>query len=208
MRTPRSSPSACARSVDNPRFRPRTGLSRRPRWLRLLPRPLVPSQRIELDGGPSIVYGCCPEMARAPSSSTTTTTSSHPNCSTCGATSPSLPTSLMAHLGTRRLGQGQPGRSCAPSRPIKRFLVDCAARHAGVRSEEEVGSPHLHQFTNSPRGAELLRADACIWEAGYKDPTGRRLRSVATIMYVELRGRSARTCIRRGPRWCRTPPGG
>src|SRR5919202_3924814 len=34
--------------------------------------------------------------------------------------------------------------------------------------EEEVGSPHLRQFTDSPR-ANLLEADACIWEAGYKD---------------------------------------
>jgi acetylornithine deacetylase/succinyl-diaminopimelate desuccinylase-like protein len=59
--------------------------------------------------------------------------------------------------------------------------------------EEEVGSPHLRQFTNSPRGAELLRADACIWEAGYKDPTGRPTISLGCkgILYVELRVRSA-----------------
>jgi acetylornithine deacetylase/succinyl-diaminopimelate desuccinylase-like protein len=58
--------------------------------------------------------------------------------------------------------------------------------------EEEVGSPHLHQFTDSPRGAELLKADACIWEAGYKDPTGRPTIALGCkgIVYVELRARS------------------
>lgn len=60
--------------------------------------------------------------------------------------------------------------------------------------EEEVGSPHLRQFTNGPRGEELLRApDACIWEAGYKDPTGRPTISLGCkgILYVELRVRTA-----------------
>jgi acetylornithine deacetylase/succinyl-diaminopimelate desuccinylase-like protein len=59
--------------------------------------------------------------------------------------------------------------------------------------EEEVGSPHLRQFTSSPRGAELLRADGCIWEAGYKDPAGRPTVSLGCkgILYVELRVRTA-----------------
>jgi acetylornithine deacetylase/succinyl-diaminopimelate desuccinylase-like protein len=59
--------------------------------------------------------------------------------------------------------------------------------------EEEVGSPHLRQFTNGPRGAELLHADACIWEAGYKDPVGRPTIALGCkgILYVELRVRSA-----------------
>src|SRR5919204_1146182 len=57
--------------------------------------------------------------------------------------------------------------------------------------EEEVGSPHLRQFTNSPRGAELLQVDGCIWEAGYKDPVGRPTVSLGCkgILYVELRVR-------------------
>ena len=60
--------------------------------------------------------------------------------------------------------------------------------------EEEVGSPHLRQFTNGPRGAELLKVDGCIWEAGYKDPTGRPTISLGCkgILYVELRVRTAR----------------
>jgi acetylornithine deacetylase/succinyl-diaminopimelate desuccinylase-like protein len=59
--------------------------------------------------------------------------------------------------------------------------------------EEEVGSPHLRQFTNGPRGRSLLTADACIWEAGYKDPTGRPTIALGCkgILYVELRARSA-----------------
>jgi acetylornithine deacetylase/succinyl-diaminopimelate desuccinylase-like protein len=60
--------------------------------------------------------------------------------------------------------------------------------------EEEVGSPHLRQFTNGPRGAELLKVDGCIWEAGYKDPIGRPTVSLGCkgILYVELRVRTAR----------------
>ncbi|HET6316322.1 MAG TPA: M20/M25/M40 family metallo-hydrolase [Chloroflexota bacterium] len=59
--------------------------------------------------------------------------------------------------------------------------------------EEEVGSPHLRQFTDGPRGRELLSADACIWEAGYKDPAGRPTIALGCkgILYVELRVRSA-----------------
>src|SRR5919202_1387416 len=59
--------------------------------------------------------------------------------------------------------------------------------------EEEVGSPHLRQFTNGSRGAELLKVDGCIWEAGYKDPSGRPTISLGCkgILYVELRVRSA-----------------
>jgi acetylornithine deacetylase/succinyl-diaminopimelate desuccinylase-like protein len=58
--------------------------------------------------------------------------------------------------------------------------------------EEEVGSPHLRQFTNGPRGEELLKVDGCIWEAGYKDPAGRPTVSLGCkgILYVELRVRS------------------
>jgi acetylornithine deacetylase/succinyl-diaminopimelate desuccinylase-like protein len=59
--------------------------------------------------------------------------------------------------------------------------------------EEEVGSPHLHQFTNTPRGRELVTVDGCIWEAGYKDPAGRPTISLGCKgdVYVELRARSA-----------------
>jgi acetylornithine deacetylase/succinyl-diaminopimelate desuccinylase-like protein len=61
--------------------------------------------------------------------------------------------------------------------------------------EEEVGSPHLHQFTSTARGRELVTVDGCIWEAGYKDPVGRPTISLGCKgdVYVELRARSADT---------------
>jgi acetylornithine deacetylase/succinyl-diaminopimelate desuccinylase-like protein len=40
-----------------------------------------------------------------------------------------------------------------------------------VEGEEEVGSPHLGRFAEE--NIEKLRADGCIWEAGYKDTRGR-----------------------------------
>jgi acetylornithine deacetylase/succinyl-diaminopimelate desuccinylase-like protein len=58
--------------------------------------------------------------------------------------------------------------------------------------EEEVGSPHLSQFTNGPR-SDLLKVDACIWEGGSKDPVGRPTIGLGCkgIAYVELRVRTA-----------------
>jgi len=59
--------------------------------------------------------------------------------------------------------------------------------------EEEIGSPHLHQFTSTARGRRIVTVDGCIWEAGYKDPTGRPTISLGCKgdVYVELRARSA-----------------
>ena len=57
--------------------------------------------------------------------------------------------------------------------------------------EEESGSAHLAAFV--ARYAERLRADGCIWEAGYKDAAGRPTISCGLkgIAYVELRVRAA-----------------
>src|SRR5689334_15668742 len=59
--------------------------------------------------------------------------------------------------------------------------------------EEEVGSPHLHQFTNTPRGRALVTVDACIWEGGSTDSSGRPMLGLGCKgdVYVELRARSA-----------------
>jgi len=59
--------------------------------------------------------------------------------------------------------------------------------------EEEVGSPHLQQLTDSPRGREILRVDGCIWEGGYTDTSGRPILSLGCKgdVYVELRVRTA-----------------
>jgi len=57
--------------------------------------------------------------------------------------------------------------------------------------EEESGSAHLATFV--ARYGERLRADGCIWEAGYKDAAGRPTISCGLkgIAYVELRVRGA-----------------
>ena len=57
--------------------------------------------------------------------------------------------------------------------------------------EEESGSAHLAAFV--ARHGERLKADGCIWEAGYKDAAGRPTISCGLkgIAYVELRVRAA-----------------
>jgi acetylornithine deacetylase/succinyl-diaminopimelate desuccinylase-like protein len=56
--------------------------------------------------------------------------------------------------------------------------------------EEEVGSPHLQAFVDA--FGDRLRADGCIWEAGYKDAAGRQVVSfgVKGIAYFDVRVRS------------------
>jgi acetylornithine deacetylase/succinyl-diaminopimelate desuccinylase-like protein len=56
-----------------------------------------------------------------------------------------------------------------------------------VEGEEEIGSPNLSAFAEAH--ADLLAADGCIWEAGYKDTQGRPeiYLGVKGILYVELR---------------------
>jgi acetylornithine deacetylase/succinyl-diaminopimelate desuccinylase-like protein len=60
-----------------------------------------------------------------------------------------------------------------------------------VEGEEEIGSPNLPDFAEA--NAELLAADGCIWEAGYKDTQGRPeiYLGVKGILYVELRASGA-----------------
>jgi acetylornithine deacetylase/succinyl-diaminopimelate desuccinylase-like protein len=58
-----------------------------------------------------------------------------------------------------------------------------------IEGEEEVGSPHLAPFVRD--NAELLSADACLWEAAWKDEAGRPVIFCGTkgMAYVELRAR-------------------
>ncbi|TMK26946.1 MAG: M20/M25/M40 family metallo-hydrolase [Actinobacteria bacterium] len=57
--------------------------------------------------------------------------------------------------------------------------------------EEESGSAHLAAFV--AKHGDRLRADGCVWEAGYKDAAGRPTISCGLkgIAYVELRVRGA-----------------
>ncbi len=65
-----------------------------------------------------------------------------------------------------------------------RFIVD---------GEDGLGSPSLHRFTEEH--ADLLRADGCIWDDGYKDTKERLVVSLGFkgIAFVELRVYGART---------------
>ncbi len=56
--------------------------------------------------------------------------------------------------------------------------------------EEEVGSPNLGAFAEAHQ--DLVRADACLWEAGYRDASGALhiYAGVKGILYIELRTRS------------------
>ncbi|MGI8858650.1 MAG: M20/M25/M40 family metallo-hydrolase [Rubrobacteraceae bacterium] len=60
-----------------------------------------------------------------------------------------------------------------------------------IEGEEEIGSPNLAPFVRN--NAELLAADACIWEGSMKDGTGRPMIFCGTkgMAYVELRAKGA-----------------
>ena len=60
-----------------------------------------------------------------------------------------------------------------------------------IEGEEEVGSPNLAPFVRA--NAELLAADACLWEGSMKDEAGRPMIFFGTkgLAYVELRARGA-----------------
>ncbi len=57
--------------------------------------------------------------------------------------------------------------------------------------EEEIGSPNLGPFAEANQ--DLVRADACLWEAGYRDSEGilHLYAGVKGILYLELRARGA-----------------
>jgi acetylornithine deacetylase/succinyl-diaminopimelate desuccinylase-like protein len=60
-----------------------------------------------------------------------------------------------------------------------------------LEGEEEIGSPNLAPFVRS--NADLLSADACLWEGSMKDEAGRPMIFCGTkgMAYVELRARGA-----------------
>jgi len=60
-----------------------------------------------------------------------------------------------------------------------------------IEGEEEIGSPNLAPFVRN--NADLLAADACLWEGSMKDGAGRPVIFCGTkgMAYVELRARGA-----------------
>ncbi len=85
---------------------------------------------------------------------------------------------VLARIQALRLYQEQHGQL-----PFKlKFLIE---------GEEEIGSPNLPSFVRQNTG--LLSADACLWEAAWKDEAGRPVIFCGTkgLAYVELRARGA-----------------
>jgi acetylornithine deacetylase/succinyl-diaminopimelate desuccinylase-like protein len=62
-----------------------------------------------------------------------------------------------------------------------------------VEGEEEIGSVHLEEFVDNHK--DLLQADGCLWEFGYKNADGRPQVSLGVkgMCYVELVCRGANT---------------
>ncbi|MBU6997051.1 MAG: M20/M25/M40 family metallo-hydrolase [Theionarchaea archaeon] len=61
-----------------------------------------------------------------------------------------------------------------------------------IEGEEEIGSPSLQKFVETHKS--LLKADACIWEAGYKDEAGRPTMCLGAkgLCYVQLRAHGSK----------------
>src|SRR5215210_6725786 len=62
-----------------------------------------------------------------------------------------------------------------------------------VEGEDGLGSPSLYRFASEQR--EMLTAEGCFWDEGYKDSTGRPIISLGFkgITFIELRVHGARS---------------
>ena len=88
------------------------------------------------------------------------------------------------------------GNLMARLQAIEAYQASIGALPLRVRilfeGEEEIGSEHLSEFARVH--ADRLRADGCIWEAGYKDAAGRPTVSLGLkgICYVDLKVRGTK----------------
>src|SRR5207237_8594494 len=107
-------------------------------------------------------------------------------------TPPFEPTERDGHLFGRGVSDNK-GNLMARLQAIEAYRATIGELRLRVRvlygGEEESGSPHLAAFVDA--NADRLRADGCIWEAGYKDAAGRPTISLGIkgIAYFELRVR-------------------
>ncbi|HEV8229489.1 MAG TPA: M20/M25/M40 family metallo-hydrolase [Candidatus Limnocylindria bacterium] len=110
-------------------------------------------------------------------------------------TPPFEPTERDGHLYARGVSDNK-GNLMARLQAIEAYRAIFGELPLRVRvlyeGEEEIGSEHLGEFVR--RNADRLRADGCIWEAGYKDAAGRPTISLGLkgIAYYELRVRGAK----------------
>ncbi|MGH2492574.1 MAG: M20/M25/M40 family metallo-hydrolase [Candidatus Limnocylindria bacterium] len=110
-------------------------------------------------------------------------------------TPPFEPTERDGHLFARGVSDNK-GNLMARLQAIEAYRATIGELPLRVRvlyeGEEEIGSEHLAEFVR--RNADRLRADGCIWEAGYKDAAGRPTVSLGLkgIAYFELRVRGAK----------------
>jgi acetylornithine deacetylase/succinyl-diaminopimelate desuccinylase-like protein len=110
------------------------------------------------------------------------------------ATPPFEPTERDGYLFGRGVSDNK-GNLLARLQAIEAYRATIGELPLRIRvlyeGEEESGSAHLSAFV--ARYGDRLRADGCIWEAGYKDAAGRPTISCGLkgIAYVELRVRGA-----------------
>jgi acetylornithine deacetylase/succinyl-diaminopimelate desuccinylase-like protein len=110
-------------------------------------------------------------------------------------TPPFEPTERDGHLFARGVSDNK-GNLMARLQAIEAYRATIGELPLRVRvlyeGEEEIGSEHLAEFV--ARNADRLRADGCVWEAGYKDAAGRPTISLGLkgIAYFELRVRGAK----------------
>ena len=110
-------------------------------------------------------------------------------------TPPFEPTERNGHLFARGVSDNK-GNLMARLQAIEAYRATIGDLPLRVRvlyeGEEEIGSEHLAAFVRT--NADRLRADGCIWEAGYKDAAGRPTVSLGLkgIAYFELRVRGAK----------------
>jgi acetylornithine deacetylase/succinyl-diaminopimelate desuccinylase-like protein len=110
-------------------------------------------------------------------------------------TPPFEPTERDGHIFARGVSDNK-GNLMARLQAIEAYRATMGELPLRVRvlyeGEEEIGSEHLAEFVR--RNADRLRADGCIWEAGYKDAAGRPTVSLGLkgIAYFELRVRGAK----------------
>ena len=113
-------------------------------------------------------------------------------------TDPFVPTERDGHLFGRGVSDNK-GNLMARLQAIEAYRATLGDLPLRVRvlyeGEEEIGSEHLAAFVQTH--AERLRADGCIWEAGYKDAAGRPTISLGLkgIAYFELRVRGPRSDV-------------